>query len=362
MIFSVTLSGSSRIANTADFHIHRLISQIPVSEAGIPLSFTKNNLYVNTTRTEYGYIMYSSNIEKIKTWFILSRPPFHTVGVLPFILGTFLAYKINAVFSLEIFILGVLGVILIMLATYHSGEYFDYQGDVISHRLHENPFAGGSRILPDGKISPRVPLWTSIVTIVLAGFIGIFLQFVLKTGPYTLLLGFLGAFPGFFYSTKPVRLVQRGVGEIFIGFCYGWLPIASAYYIQTSAIHPMIHWMSIPIGLTIFNVIFLNEFPDYEADMATGKKNLLYRIGKKNGTFLYVAFSLLASAATLASPFWGIPFRIVYFFIPVLIISLWIIFMMFRNKHEDKNVLEKLCALNIVVNLGTTLAYILAYI
>ena len=156
--------------------------------------------------------------------------------------------------------------------------------------------------------------------------------------------------------------MQRGVGEIFIGFCYGWLPVASAYYIQTSAIHPVIHWMAIPIGLTIFNVIFLNEFPDYEADKATGKKNLLYRMGKKNGNFLYIAFSLLASAAMLASPFWGIPFKVIYFYLPVLIISLFIVFMMLRGKYEDKNMLEKLCALNIVVNLGTSLAYILAYI
>jgi 1,4-dihydroxy-2-naphthoate octaprenyltransferase len=306
--------------------------------------------------------MQSSNIEKIKTWFVLSRPPFHTVGILPFVLGTLLAYKINSTFSLEIFLLGVSGVILIMLSTYHSGEYFDYQGDVISNRLHDNQFAGGSRILPNGKISPLVPFWTSIVALVLAGAIGIILQFILKTGPYTLLLGFLGAFPGFFYSTKPVRLVQRGVGEIFIGFCFGWLPVASAYYIQTGAIHPVIHWMAIPIGLTIFNVILLNEFPDYEADVATDKRNLLYRVGKKNGEFIYIVFSLLSSAAVLVSPFFGIASKIVYFYLPVLIISLFIVAMMLRGKYEDKKMLEKLCALNIAVNLGTSLAYILAYI
>jgi 1,4-dihydroxy-2-naphthoate octaprenyltransferase len=306
--------------------------------------------------------MQSSNIEKIKTWFVLSRPPFHTVGILPFVLGTLLAYKINSVFSMEIFLLGVSGVILIMLSTYHSGEYFDYQGDVISNRLHDNQFAGGTRILPNGKISPLVPFWTSIVALILAGAIGIILQFILKTGPYTLLLGFLGAFSGFFYSTKPIRLVQRGIGEIFIGFCYGWLPVASAYYIQTGAIHPVIHWVAIPIGLTIFNVILLNEFPDYEADMATDKKNLLYRVGKKNGNFIYIAFSLLSSAAVLVSPFFGIAFEIVYFYLPVLIISLFIVAMMLRGKYEDKKMLEKLCALNIAVNLGTSLAYILAYI
>ncbi len=306
--------------------------------------------------------MQNSNIERIKGWVVLSRPPFHTVGILPFILGTLLAYKINSVFSLEIFLLGVFGVILIMLSTYHSGEYFDYQGDVISNRLHDNQFAGGTRILPNGKISPLVPFWTSIITLILAGIIGVILQFVLKTGPYTLLLGFLGAFAGFFYSTKPVRLVQRGIGEIFIGFCYGWLPVASAYYIQTGAIHPVIHLIAIPIGLTIFNVILLNEFPDYEADMATDKKNLLYRFGKKNGNFLYIVFSLLASATVLASPFFGIASKIVYFYLPVLIISLFIVAMMLRGKYEDKKMLEKLCALNIAVNLGTSLAYILAYI
>jgi len=306
--------------------------------------------------------MQSSNVEKIKTWFVLSRPPFHTVGILPFILGTVLAYKINAVFSLEIFLLGVSGVILIMLSTYHSGEYFDYQGDVISNRLHDNQFAGGTRILPNAKISPRVPFCTSVAAIILAGVLGCILQFVLKTGHYTLLLGFLGAFSGFFYSTRPIRLVQRGVGEIFIGFCYGWLPIASAYYIQTGTIAPVIHWMSVPIGLTIFNVILLNEFPDYEADMATGKKNLLYRIGKKNGNFVYIVFSLLASAAVLASPFFGTAFKIVYFYLPVLMISLFIVFMMLRGKYEDAKTLEKLCALNIAVNLGTSLVYILAWI
>lgn len=306
--------------------------------------------------------MQNSNIEKIKNWLTLSRPPFHTVGVLPFVLGTLLAYKINAVFSLEIFILGVSAVILIMLSTYQSGEYFDYREDEISQRYYKSSFAGGSGVIQAGAMSRPVALWTSIISLIVAGTIGIILQFVLKTGPYTLLLGFLGAFPGFFYSTRPIRLVQRGIGELFIGFCYGWLPVASAYYIQTGSIHPVIHWLSIPIGLTIFNVILLNEFPDYAADKATSKKNLLYRIGKKNGISLYILFSLLASAAMLASPFWGIPFRVIYFYLPVFIISLFIVVMAGRGKHKDKQTLEKLCGLNIAVNLGTSLSYILAYI
>ena len=300
--------------------------------------------------------------EIMRGWFILSRPPFHIVGILPFILGTFLAYRLTSVFNLEVFILGVSGVIMIMLSTHHAGEYFDYKEDAIACRLHQNQFAGGSRMLPSGKINPAIPLWTSVIAFFVAASIGIILQFVYKTGTYTLVLGALGAFPGFFYSTPPVRLVKRGIGEIFIGFCYGWLPVASAYYIQTGAIAPIIHLLGIPIGLSIINVILLNEFPDYEADKATDKKNLLYRIGKQKGIILYMAISLLTSLTMLTSVFWGVPFKVIYFYLPFLIISLFIVAMALRGKHENSKTLEILCGLNIAVNLGTSLSFILAYI
>ena len=300
--------------------------------------------------------------EITRGWFMLSRPPFHIVGILPFILGTFLAYKLTSVFNPEVFILGVAGVIMIMLSTYHAGEYFDYKGDIISSQRHQSKFAGGSRIFTSGKLPTAIALWTSIITLMAAAAIGIILQFVFNTGSYTLVLGAMGAFPGFFYSTPPVRLVKRGIGEIFIGFCYGWLPVASAYYIQTGTIAPIIHLLSIPIGLSIINVIFLNEFPDYEADKATDKKNLLCRIGKQKGIILYIILSLLTSFTMLTSVFLSVPFEVIYFYLPFLVISLIIIAMVARGKHENIKTLEILCGLNIAVNLGTSLSFILAYI
>jgi 1,4-dihydroxy-2-naphthoate polyprenyltransferase len=266
------------------------------------------------------------------------------------------------VFNPVVFILGVSGVIMIMLSTYHSGEYFDYRGDILSNQMHKNQFAGGTRMLPLGKLPPAIPLWTSIITFLIAAAIGIILQFVLQTGPCTLILGALGAFPGFFYSTPPVRLVKRGIGELFIGFCYGWLPVASAYYIQTGTIAPIIHWLGIPIGLAVFNVILLNEFPDYEADKATDKKNLLNRLGQQKVIILYVILLIMTSLTMLTSVLGGVPFKVIYFYLPFLIISLFILFMIFRGKHENGKMLELLCGLNIAVNLGTSLSFILAYI
>ena len=295
-------------------------------------------------------------------WLILSRPPFHIVGILPFLLGTFLAYRLAGAFNLEVLALGVSGVMLIMLSTYHSGEYFDQKENAISARLHQNRFAGGTRMIPEGKMPARVALWTSIIAFLLALLIGVILQFLYQTGPYTLLLGCLGALPGFFYSTEPVRLVKRGLGEIFIGFCFGWLPVASAYYIQTAAIAPIIHWLWLPIGFSIFNVILLNEFPDYEADAATGKKNLLNRIGRQKGKTVYIIFNLLTCLTMLISPCFGVPFKVIYFYAPFVAVAWFIVDSLMKNRHEDARRLEVLCGLNIAVNVGTSLAFILAYI
>ena len=298
---------------------------------------------------------------KLKGWIGLSRPAFHTVGVFPFILGSLLAWKIEGSFSTTIFILGVLAVVLVMLATYHSGEYFDHEEDKISKKLFNNMFAGGSGVIPSGVIAREVALWTSLITLFLAAAVGIILQFVLKTGPYTLPLGCIGGFAGFFYSTRPVRLVGRGIGEIFIGFCYGWLPVASGFYIQTGYINPIIHWIGLPIGLTIFNVILLNEFPDSIADLSVGKRNMLVRLGKKKGEILYISLSVLAWIIMFLSIAAGVPAKAIYFYLPVLILSASIVIMMLKRKHENPKFLEILCGLNIAVNLGTTLAYIFAY-
>ncbi len=65
-----------------------------------------------------------SKIQKIKSLITLARPPFHTVGVLPFALGAVMAYQATGVFHWALWGWGTLAVVLIMLSTYLAGEYF----------------------------------------------------------------------------------------------------------------------------------------------------------------------------------------------------------------------------------------------
>ncbi len=157
-------------------------------------------------------------------------------------------------------------------------------------------------------------------------------------------------------------MFEKGFGELFIGFCYGWLPIAAAFYIQRGYIAPCIHWMALPIGLSIFNVILLNEFPEHPADATIGKTNLLVRLGKTKGMSIYVLFSILSWFCMYVSVNAGIPRKALYLYLPVMALSAGISLMMARGKYENPLLLELLCGLNIAVNLGTTVAYILAFL
>jgi len=264
----------------------------------------------------------------IKGWVTMSRLPFHIVGIAPFVLGTVLAYKVTGNFNLAVFLLSVLAVIFIMLSTYYNGEYYDIAEDKLSSEMHKNIFAGGSRAVIKKMIPRKYARIGAYISMVFAVVIGFILQFYYKTGVLTIPLGAIGVFIGFFYSTPPLRWVTRGVGEVFIGFCYGWLPIAVSYYIQTGELSNLINWMSIPVGLTIFNVILLNEFPDYKADEMSGKRNLLIRIGRDKGSVLYIIAAIAVWIMFAVSIVVGLPVITCLFFIPFFIISIVLVILM----------------------------------
>ncbi|MFN2272260.1 MAG: prenyltransferase [Anaerolineae bacterium] len=299
--------------------------------------------------------------KRLSAWLALSRLPFHSVGVLPFVLGGVLAWRQTGAFRWDICGWGTLGVVLVMLATYYAGEYWDYKEDTISSQ-QPSRFAGGSGVIQRGLLPRRAALWASVVCVILAFAVAFILWLGYRTGPWTLPFGIVGLLGGFFYSTRPVRWVSTGVGELWIAVCYGWLPVAVGYYLQVGGTAPLVHWLAVPIGLTIFNVILLNEFPDYAADVATGKKNLVARMGRERGAWLYGLVSLGSWVGMGLSLMNGVPVRALWVYVPVLALSLALTVLAVRGRWQDRDVLEKLCGLNIAVNLGTTAAYIFAFL
>lgn len=295
-------------------------------------------------------------------WLALSRPPFHTVGVLPFALGGVVAWRMEGIFDWGVFVWGGFGVVLVMLASYYAGEYWDYREDSLSARSRRNRFSGGSQVVQRGLLPRRAPLWGSLVSLALAlGVAGILLVRY-DTGLWAIPFGALGLLGGFFYSARPIRWVRLGLGELWIAFCYGWLPVAVGCYLQAGHIARLVHWLAVPIGLTIFNVILLNEFPDHAADSAAGKRNLVVRLGRERSSTLYAVVSVGSWIATWGSARRGVPGGMLWLYAPVMALSSILVVLVLRGQWRDEVLLERLCGANLAVNLGTTAFYIVAFV
>jgi 1,4-dihydroxy-2-naphthoate octaprenyltransferase len=291
----------------------------------------------------------------LSAWWRLSRIPFLSVGILPLILGFVLAWQWGYKGPFGLYLLSSMAVILIMWMTYYLCEWNDLEGDQLNQSF--NRYSGGSRVLVRGFL----PLWISLLfgyaCLIGAMLTGLYIYLRYQTGSWTLLLGGIGIFSGFFYSGKPFRWSYRGMGEILIGFCYGWLPIATGFYLFTGFFSHQILLLSIPVCLSVFNVILINEFPDEEADQAIGKKNLVVRFGKERMGELYIGLSILIGLTFIKvlrifgqTPIWlfilsGIP----------LLLILWNLIQVWREDYRDSKRLELLCRNTFFINLSITM-------
>lgn len=301
-------------------------------------------------------------LSRLKAWLRLSRPLFHIVGVLPFLLGAVLAWSETGTFSLVVFLLGSAGAVLIMLAAYYAGEYWDIEEDRIASGLTRSRFAGGSGVMVEGLVSRRHVLAGVWLSLILAGIVGVLLVVVFQTGSWTIPLGVIGMIGGFYYSSRPVRWVRTGLGETWIAFCYGWLPVNTGYYLQAGRFLPLATWISIPVALTIFNVILINEFPDYEADRAAGKENLAVRLGLHQASVLYAAVAIVSWISFWLMPHAGAPIIFIPFMIPFQIVSALLVVRLVRGAWKDRSSLEFMCAGTILVNVGISAALLASLI
>jgi len=295
----------------------------------------------------------------MRYWISLSRIPFLSVVILPYFLGALLAQRLTGEFGLAVFLLGLSGAMFIQLAAHYNGEAYDIREDRLSAILGKTPFSGGSQVLVRKIISEDKVKLLSFAVVLLALAIGIILQFYFKTGRWTLLLGASGIICGIYYSKPPLRWVSRGLGEIFIAYSFGFLAVNTGFYIQVSRFDILALLVSLPVACAAANIILVNEYPDYQADKEARKMNLLVRIGKEKCAFLYALLVVCAGVSFSLALAKGLPMESVYFYLPVLITALILASLMLKGAYKDRRLLERMCAMTILVNLGTSFSCIL---
>ena len=226
------------------------------------------------------------NFSGLKLWIRAMRVPFSTATIIPVVLGSVLAWHDTAGFFWDRFWLALIGAILIHIGTNLANDYFDHLAGCDKVNTNPTPFSGGSRVIQEGLITPRNILYVSLTSFIIGSAIGLYLN-CLSGGNVILILGIIGVSLGFFYSAGPLRIGYGSFGELAVGIGFGPLMVMGSYYVQARTLSFEAFLISIPVGILIALVLFINEFPDYEADKSVGKRTLVVILGKRNAVVLY---------------------------------------------------------------------------
>lgn len=247
-------------------------------------------------------------------WIRALRAPFLAASILPFFVGIAAAYRMSGVLDPLLLALSLVGVVLFHLATNMFNDNFDYRSGNDLAVAHQNPFAGGGRVLLTRRIGVNRHLLVAASFFVVGSGLGLAIFSLIggfDTFPGRLLLGIglVGAVAVLFYVGPPLRLANWGVGEFFVGLAFGPLVVLGAYLVQTGTISPGIVLLSLSMGLLVAAILWVNEFPDIEADLSVGKRTLVARLGAESSVPVYAGLlgaalimPVLAAGLRLATP------------------------------------------------------------
>ena len=247
-----------------------------------------------------------SILTKIFTWMVIMRLPFLSATFVPIFAGAAVTSMLGQDVSWGWLLLTLLGGSLLHIGTNTCNDYFDHISgtDARNYNYSNKGLNGGSRSIQMGLISPKGILTVAIIAFTLSAVVGI--PLIIKSGLSILWLGLIGFFSGLFYTAPPFKFSSRkGMGELLIGLNFGPLMVAGSALVQTGQLLPEAFLAGIPIGFLIAAVVYMNEFPDYDSDKATGKNTLIVVFGPEKARAGYVALVASAFASIVILAFNG---------------------------------------------------------
>ena len=253
----------------------------------------------------------------LSTWFRVIRIRFLLSSVIAVCLGLAInwwQYQTIDVFNAA---LTFAGVIALHASVDLLNDYWDFKRNIDTKTKRTN-FSGGTGVLPEGLLKPKEVYVAGVVALILGAAIGGYFIFV--NGVTIAIILTFAIVSIYFYST---RIVDSGLGELFVAI-KGTMIVLGAYFVQSSEIVTESVLGGIVLGVLSSMVLFVNSFPDFDADKASGRRTLVILLGKKRATSIIWIFPSIAYGAIIigiASQTLPIFSLITLFTIPLLIKS-----------------------------------------
>lgn len=191
-----------------------------------------------------------------------------------------------------------IGVVFLHASVDLLNDYWDHKRGIDSVTTRTK-FSGGTGVLPENLLTPKAVYAAGLIFLLLGASIGAY--FVAVRGiTIAVILGF-AVVAIYFYSTS---IVNAGLGELFVAI-KGAMIVLGTFYVQSPSLEPAAMYVGAIVGILSATVLFVNSFPDYEADRSKGRRTLVIVVGKKTAAAVYPAFMVAAYAMIVMGIFFG---------------------------------------------------------
>ena len=235
----------------------------------------------------------------IRVWLRAVRIRFLLASIISVCLGLAINGWQNKTIDVGFAALTFVGVTALHASVDLLNDYWDYKRHIDTD-TSRTKFSGGTGVLPEGLLKPTQVYRAGMLMLIIGSAVGAF--FIFERGiTIAVILGF-AIVSIYFYST---RIVDSGLGEVFVAV-KGSMIVLGTYFVQSSHItlEPVI--AGIVSGVLSSTVLFVNSFPDYDADKKHGRKTLVIMLGKQRATSLVWIFPGIIYGIIVTSVLLGI--------------------------------------------------------
>jgi 1,4-dihydroxy-2-naphthoate octaprenyltransferase len=172
-------------------------------------------------------------------------------------------------------------------------DYWDFKRGIDSNTTRTK-FSGGTGVLPEKILTPKTVYVAGVVALIVGTSIGGY--FVAMRGIMIAVILIFAVLAIYFYSTS---IVNAGLGEFFVAI-KGAMIVLGTFYVQTVSIDPAVLYVGLIVGILSATVLFVNSFPDYEADRSGGRRTLVVVLGRRRASAVLPIFIVMTYVLIIA--------------------------------------------------------------
>ncbi len=237
-----------------------------------------------------------------------ARPIQLLLALLTYSLGLGIARYLGTSLLPELEFIGAAIVLLLLAASNLFTEYF---------RPFNEPLLPGSTVNAEMTPAQREQLRSFLLAFG-AAFLGVaaLLLFLLqRTGSIQInsaLLLVVFALLALANAVPPVRLVDRGFGELVSAYLLAGLTPILAFVLQTDSFHRLLGLLTFPLFLIALACFLALDFPAYAEDLKYRRRSLLMALTWQQAVPIHNLLLTTAYLFLAASPFLGVTFELVW--------------------------------------------------